>query len=57
MGKAISNLDIFGVDPVSKLHYDNKEKHKSFIGGFCTICVIILFISIFLISGYPILKK
>jgi len=57
MGQYITKFDIFGADPVNKLHYGGKEKHKSFIGGLCTLLVILTFVSIFVSSAIPIFNK
>ena len=55
--QAISKLDIFGVDPVNKLHYGGTEKHKSFIGGLCTLFVVVNFTLILIATAIPIINK
>ena len=53
----IKKLDIFPAKPLERLHFHNSEKHKSLIGGWCTILIAIAFIFVFLILGYPIYHK
>ena len=57
MSKFIKKLDVFGVKPVSRLHFGTEETHKSFIGGVCTILIILSFMSIAFIQAKPILQK
>ena len=55
--KVIQKFDIFGVDPAEKLHYGGVEKHKSFIGGVCSLCVFALFIFVCVVTAIPIYNK
>ena len=57
MSKFIKKLDVFGVKPVSRLHFGKEETHKSFIGGVCTILIILSFLTISIIQGLPIYEK
>ncbi len=44
--KHLMPLDLLADKPVERLHFDGKEEHKSYVGAMCTICMVILFITI-----------
>ena len=56
MKNCFKKIDIFGVQPVSRLHFANDDKHQSIIGGCFTIVTIVLFALIFYILADPIFK-
>ena len=57
MSNFIKKMDVFGVKPVSRLHFGKEETHKSLCGGLCTVIIILTFLGIAVIQGLPIYYK
>ena len=53
----IVGIDRFGDSPASRLHFNGLEKHKSHVGGYCTLIMIISIITIIIIIAIPILTR
>ena len=47
-------VDIFGDSPASRLHFNGLEKHQSYVGGYCTLLMIISIIAIIFAFALPI---
>ena len=54
MSKKLEKIDAFGVKPVERLHFAKQDAHKSSVGGCCTLILILLFLLVFFVQGYPI---
>jgi hypothetical protein len=52
----IQSADALSDRPISRIHFDGQEEHKTFLGGSFTICIFILVFIIFLITAVPIIK-
>ena len=57
MKNCFKKIDIFGVQPVSRLHFANDDKHQSIIGGCFTIVTIMLFIVFAYYKAVPIWNR
>ena len=57
MKNCLKKIDIFGVQPVQRLHFNRDDKHQSALGGCFTIITIVLFLLILYDQGKPIFKK
>jgi hypothetical protein len=47
--------DLLADKPALRLHFEGKREHKSFLGGCCSICMILIFIGFALIVLFPVI--
>ena len=57
MKNCLKRIDIFGVQPVQRLHFDDEDKHKSVLGGCCTIVALVTLVTFVAIQSKPILER
>jgi hypothetical protein len=48
-------LDLLADMPVQRLHFDGLEKHKSYVGAICSICMIVIFIIVAAVKMLPVI--
>ena len=54
--EGVLSLDLFADYPVLRIHFDDKTKHQSYLGGICTLLMILIVILITVILAIPILR-